>query len=244
MSSRPVFLPALPGDFEAVKLIAAEVRNPVICALSHANPQAIDRAWEAVKGAAHPRIHIFLSSSDIHLLHQLKKSRDEILQTSRDMVARAKKYTDDIEFSPMDASRTDPQYLYQILEAVIDAGATTVNIPDTVGYAIPDEWGERIEGIFQNVPNIQKAVVSVHCHNDLGLAVANSLEAVLRGARQVECTINGIGERAGNASLEEIVMAIRTRKDFFNLSTGIDTTQIYQHQPSGKRVDRFSGTAE
>ena len=216
-----------PGDFEAVKLISKELHNPVICALSHANPKAIDRAWEAVNGAVHPRIHIFLSSSDIHLLHQLKKSRDEILQTSRDTVMRAKKYTDDIEFSPMDASRTDPQYLYQILKAVIEAGATTVNIPDTVGYAIPDEWGKRIEGIFQNVPNVAKAVVSVHCHNDLGLAVANSLEAILHGARQVECTINGIGERAGNASLEEIAMAIRTRKDFFNLSTGIETTHIY-----------------
>ncbi len=216
-----------PGDFEAVKLIATEVRGPVICALSHANPGAIDRAWEAIKDAAHPRIHIFLSSSDIHLLHQLKKSRDEILETSRNMVARAKKYTSDIEFSPMDASRTDPTYMYQILEAVIDAGANTVNIPDTVGYTIPAEWGKRIEGIFENVPNIDKAVVSVHCHNDLGLAVANSLEAVLRGARQVECTINGIGERAGNASMEEIVMAIRTRKDFFNLGTGIETTNIY-----------------
>jgi 2-isopropylmalate synthase len=199
----------------------------VICALSHANPEAIDRAWEAIKGAAHPRIHIFLSSSDIHLLHQLKRSRDEILQSSVNSVIRAKKYTDDIEFSPMDASRTDPQYLYQILEAVIGAGANTVNIPDTVGYAIPEEWGKRIEGIKQNVPNIQKAVISVHCHNDLGLAVANSLEAVVRGARQVECTINGIGERAGNASMEEIVMAVRTRKDFFGLSTGVDTTCIY-----------------
>jgi 2-isopropylmalate synthase len=216
-----------PGDFEAVKLISEQVRNSTICALSHANPQAIDRAWEAIKNAAHPRIHIFLSSSDIHLLHQLKKSRNEILHTSREMVARGKKYTDDIEFSPMDASRTDLKYLYQILEAVIDAGANTVNIPDTVGYAIPEEWGKRIAGIFQNVPNIHKAVVSVHCHNDLGLAVANSLEAVLRGARQVECTINGIGERAGNASMEEIVMAIRTRKDFFNLNTGIETTHFY-----------------
>jgi 2-isopropylmalate synthase len=215
------------SDFDAVKLIATEVRNSVICALSHAKPEAVDRAWEAVKEAAHPRIHIFLSSSDIHLLHQLKKSRDEILQTSREMVVRAKKYTDDIEFSPMDASRTDPQYLYQIVEAVINAGATTVNIPDTVGYAIPDEWGKRVGGIFLNVPNIQKAVVSVHCHNDLGLAVANSLEAVMHGARQIECTVNGIGERAGNASMEEVVMAIRTRKDFFNLSTGIDTKQIY-----------------
>jgi 2-isopropylmalate synthase len=227
-----------PGDFEAVKLIASEVRDPVVCALSHASPQAIDRAWEAVKGAAHPRIHIFLSSSDIHLLHQLKKSRDEILQTSRDMVARAKKYTDDIEFSPMDASRTDLKYLYQILEEVIKAGATTLNIPDTVGYAIPGEWGERIGGIFQNVPDIQKAVVSVHCHNDLGLAVANSLEAVVRGARQIECTVNGIGERAGNASMEEIVMAIRTRKDFFNLSTGIDSTQIYR---TSRLVSELSG---
>jgi 2-isopropylmalate synthase len=216
-----------PGDFESVKLISGELHNPIICALSHANPQAIDRAWEAVKGAAHPRIHIFLSSSDIHLLHQLKKSRDEILQTARNMVMRAKKYTSDIEFSPMDASRTDPQYLYQILQEVIEAGATTVNIPDTVGYAIPDEWGKRIAGIFEKVPNIAKAVVSVHCHNDLGLAVANSLEAILNGARQVECTVNGIGERAGNASLEEIAMAIRTRKDFFNLTTGIETTHIY-----------------
>ena len=216
-----------PGDFDAVKLIATEVRGSVICALSHANPEAIDRAWEAIKHASQPRIHIFLSSSDIHLLHQLKKSRDEILQTSRDMVAKAKKYTDDIEFSPMDASRTDPKYMYQILEAVIDAGANTVNIPDTVGYTTPGEWGERIKGIFQNVPNISKTIVSVHCHNDLGLAVANSLEAVVQGARQVECTINGIGERAGNASMEEIVMAIRTRKDFYKLSTGIETPQIY-----------------
>jgi len=216
-----------PGDYEAVKLISAEVRGPSVCGLSHANPQAIDRAWEAVRGAAHPRIHIFLSSSDIHLMHQLKKSREEILNTSRTMVARAKKYTSDIEFSPMDASRTDLQYLYQILEAVIAAGATTVNIPDTVGYAIPEEWGRRIKGIFENVTNISKAVVSVHCHNDLGLAVANSIQAVLQGARQVECTINGIGERAGNASMEEIVMAIKTRKDFINLTTGVDTTQIY-----------------
>jgi 2-isopropylmalate synthase len=144
------------------------------------------------------------------------------------MVAQAKKYTDDIEFSPMDASRTEPEYIYQILEAVIDAGATTVNIPDTVGYAIPDEFGNLIEGIFHNVPNINRAIVSVHCHNDLGLAVANSLESVKRGARQVECTINGIGERAGNASLEEIVMAINTRKDFFNLTTNVNTTQIYK----------------
>ena len=217
-----------PGDFEAVKLIAEEIRTPIICALAHAQADAVDRAWEAVKGAENPRIHIFLSASDVHLFYQLKKSRDEILEASRDMVARAKKYTDDIEFSPMDASRTEPKFIYQILEAVINAGANTVNIPDTVGYAIPDEFGNLIEGILQNVPNINRAVISVHCHNDLGLAVANSLEALKRGARQVECTINGIGERAGNASLEEIVMAIKTRKDFFDLATNIDTRQIYK----------------
>ena len=217
-----------PGDFDAVRLIAKEVRTPVICALARAHPDDIDRAWEAVKEAERPRLHVFLSASDIHLLYQLKKSREEILEMSRGMVARAKKYTDDIEFSPMDASRTEPEYLYQILEAVIGAGATTVNIPDTVGYAIPDEFGSLIEGIFKSVPNINRAIVSVHCHNDLGLAVANSLEAVKRGARQVECTINGIGERAGNASLEEIVMAIKTRGDFFNLTTNINTTQIYK----------------
>ncbi|MBI2831393.1 MAG: 2-isopropylmalate synthase [Chloroflexi bacterium] len=227
-----------PGDFEAVKTIAREVRAPVICALSHANPEAIDRAWEAVKEAKRPRIHIFLSASDIHRMYQLKKSREEVLQSSRDMVAYAKRYTEDIEFSPMDASRTEPAYIYQILEAVIKAGATTVNIPDTVGYAIPEEFGNLIDGIFKNVPNIGKSVVSVHCHNDLGLAVANSLESVKRGARQVECTVNGIGERAGNASLEEIVMAIRTRKDFFNLSTGISTTEIYK---SSRLVSQRTG---
>jgi len=217
-----------PGDFEAVSVISKEIKNSAICALTHANFDAVDRAWEAVKGAVHPRIHIFLSASDIHLIHQLKKSRDEIMKMACDTVARARGYTGDIEFSPMDASRTEPQYLYQILEAVIDAGATTVNIPDTVGYSVPEEFGGLIAGIIKNVKNIDKAVISVHCHNDLGLAVANSLEAIRRGARQVECTINGIGERAGNASLEEIVMAIRTRKDLYDLTTGIDTRQIYR----------------
>jgi len=227
-----------PGDFEAVKLIAQEVRGSVICGLARANPKDVDRAWEAIKEAVHPRIHVFVSSSDIHLMHGMKKSRDEILKLARDMVTRAKSYTDDIEFSPMDASRTELAYLYQILEVAIDAGATTVNIPDTVGYAIPDEFGKLIEGIFQNVSNIGQAVVSVHCHNDLGLAVANSLEAINRGVRQVECTINGIGERAGNASLEEIVMSIKTRSDFFNLTTGIDTRQIYK---SSRLVSELTG---
>ena len=216
------------GDFEAVRLVARELERPIICALSLANTEAVDRAWEAVKEAGHPRIHVFLSASDIHLAHQLKKSRDEVLKMSRETVARAKGYLDDVEFSPMDASRADPAYLYQILEAVIKAGATTVNIPDTVGYATPQEFGGLIQGILDNVPNIEKTVVSVHCHDDLGLAVANSLEAIRTGARQVECTINGIGERAGNASMEEIVMALRTRRDFFKLSTNIDTTQIYR----------------
>ncbi len=228
------------GDFEAVKLIAKEVRKSAICGLARAHPKDIDRAWEAIKEAANPRIHVFLSSSDIHLGYQLKKSRDEVLHTAAEMVKRAKKYTDDIEFSPMDASRTEPKYLYQILKAVIEAGATTVNIPDTVGYTIPDEFGKLIEGIVKNVPNIDKAVVSVHCHDDLGLAVANSLEAVQRGARQVECTVNGIGERAGNASMEEIVMAINTRQDFFHLTTQVNTKQIYQ---ASRLVSELTGLA-
>ena len=216
------------GDFDAVSAIAREVRTPVICGLARAVSQDIDRAWEAIKQARYPRLHVFLSASEIHRVYQLKKNREEILQTARAMVALAKGYVDDVEFSPMDASRTEPEYLYQMLEAVINAGATTVNIPDTVGYAIPSEFGNLIKGIFQNVSNIKQAVVSVHCHNDLGLAVANSLEAVKNGARQVECTINGIGERAGNASLEEIVMAIKTRSDLFDLTTNINTVQIYR----------------
>src|SRR4030043_415802 len=229
-----------PGDFEAVQLIARDIKKSSVCALAHANAEAIDRAWEAIKKARRPRIHIFLSASDIHLLYQLKKTREEILEISREMVARAKKYTDDVEFSPMDASRTEPAYIYRIAEAVIKAGATTLNIPDTVGYAMPQEFGDLIEGIFKNVPNIDKAVISVHCHNDLGLAVANSLEAIRRGARQVECTINGIGERAGNASLEEIVMALKTRNDFFHLTTNIDTTQIYK---TSRLVGELTGFA-
>ncbi len=215
-------------ELEAVMLISKEVRNATICGLARALPDDIDRAWEAVKDASSPCIHVFLSASDIHIMHQLKKSRDEILEMARNGVVRAKGYLENVEFSPMDASRAEPEYIYQILEAVIDAGAVTVNIPDTVGYAMPSEFGKLIVGIFKNVPNIDKAVVSVHCHNDLGLAVANSLEALKQGARQVECTINGIGERAGNASLEEIVMAIKTRHDFYSLTTDIDTTQIYK----------------
>ena len=175
------------SDFEAsVKLIAQEVRGSIICGLARANPDDVDRAWEAIKDAAHPRIHVFVSSSDIHLMHGMKKTREEILQLTRAMVARARSYTDDIEFSPMDASRTEPAYLYQILQVAIEAGATTLNIPDTVGYSIPEEFGRLIENIYQNVPRISELVVSMHCHNDLGLAVANSLEAVRKGCRQVE----------------------------------------------------------
>ena len=229
-----------PGDFEAVSAIAREMRQPIICGLARAHPDDVDRAWEALKEAAHPRIHIFLSSSDIHRVHQLHKSREEVLRMACDMVARAKGYTDDIEFSPMDASRTEPAYLYQIVEAVIEAGATTVNIPDTVGYAVPSEFGDLIRGIVENVPNISEAVISVHCHDDLGMATANSLEAVRNGARQVECTLNGIGERAGNASLEEIAMSLKTRQDLFDLDCGINTAHIYRTSRLVSELTGFS----
>ncbi|HBO84411.1 MAG: 2-isopropylmalate synthase [Deltaproteobacteria bacterium GWC2_42_11] len=227
-----------PGDFEAVKRISHEVDGPVICSLARAKPEDIDKAWEALKGAPKPRIHTFISTSDIHLKHQFKMTREEAKKRAVDMVKRARGYVDDVEFSPMDASRSEPVYLYEVIEAVIDAGASTINIPDTVGYSIPTEFGALIKGIKENVSNIKKAVISVHCHNDLGLAVANSLAAVMNGARQVECTINGIGERAGNASLEEIVMILRTRKDILNLDTRIVTEQIY---PTSRLVSSITG---
>src|SRR3990172_2450844 len=217
-----------PGDLEAVATVAQHVRKPVIAALAHAHPQAVDAARDAVKEAARPRIHVFLSVSDIHLMHQLHKNRDEVLEMARTMVARAKQYCDDVEFSPMDAARAEWEYVYTMLEQCIDAGATTVNIPDTVGYTVPEEFERFIRSIFEKVPNIDKAVVSVHCHNDLGLAVANSLAAVRAGARQVEVCVNGIGERAGNAALEEVALAIRTRSDFFGLETNIKSKEIYR----------------
>lgn len=217
-----------PGDFEAVKLIAKEIRGPIIAGLARATREDIKRAWDAVKYSKSPRIHVFLATSKIHMKYKLKKAKEEILRLAVEGVKYAKKFTDDVEFSPEDASRTEPKFLHQVIEAVIDAGATTVNIPDTVGYATPIEFGKLIRGIREEVPNIGQAVISVHCHNDLGLAVANSLTAILNGAIQVECTINGIGERAGNASLEEIVMAMRTRKDTFNKVTGIKTKEIYK----------------
>ncbi len=217
-----------PGDLAAIQKIASEVRRPVICSLAHANSAAVDRAWEALKEAERPRIHVFLSSSDIHIMHQLRKNREEVMEMAVANVARAKKYCEDVEFSPMDATRTEPEYLNLLLQATIDAGATTVNIPDTVGYTTPGEFTQLLEGIKANVPNIGKATISVHCHNDLGLSVANSLAAVKAGVRQVEGCINGLGERAGNAALEEVIMALRTRRDYFQVSINVDTTQLYR----------------
>ena len=222
------FAASSPGDFEAVATVAREVRRPIIASLARAHPNDVDQAWNALKGAAHPRIHVFLSSSDIHLMHQLRKNREEVMDMAVNMVSRAKGYCDDVEFSAMDASRTEPEYLYTMLRAVIDAGATTINIPDTVGYSIPEEFAKLLRDIQANVPNIDKAVLSVHCHNDLGLGVANSMAAIQVGARQVEGCINGLGERAGNAALEEIIMSIETRKDYLGVDTDVDTTQIYR----------------
>ena len=222
------FAASSPGDFEAVQTITREVRSPIIASLARCVPGDVDRAWEAIKDADRPRIHVFISSSDVQIMHQLRKNPEEVLDMAVSSVERAKGYCQDVEFSPMDATRTDMDYLYRLLDATINAGATTVNIPDTVGYAMPWEFAERISNIRRNVPNIDKAVLSVHCHNDLGLSVANSLAAVEVGARQVEGCINGLGERAGNASLEEVIMGIETRKDLFGISTNIDTVQIYR----------------
>ncbi|MFH0838567.1 MAG: 2-isopropylmalate synthase [Candidatus Omnitrophota bacterium] len=217
------------GDFEAVKAIAQSIKGPVICGLSRAIEKDIDVAYQAVKFSKRPRIHVFLATSKIHMKYKLKKAEDEILRLAVEATTYARKHCPDIEFSPEDASRSERRFLFKVIEAVIDAGATTVNIPDTVGYSEPGEFGDLINAIMENVPNVQKAVISVHCHNDLGLAVANSLAAVKNGARQVECTVNGIGERAGNASLEEIVMAIDTRRDVFaDLKTDIKKEQIYK----------------
>jgi len=215
-----------PGDFEAIKRIGAEVVGPVICSLARARKEDIDRAWEALKDAPKRRIHTFHSTSDIHLEHQYRISRAEALKRSVEMVNHARSYVDDVEFSPMDATRTDIPYLHEVVEAVIEAGANTVNIPDTVGYATPEEFGALIRGIKDRVRNIDRAVISVHCHNDLGLAVANVLSAIRNGAEQVECTVNGIGERAGNCSMEEVVMALRTRKDFFNADSRVNSEEI------------------
>jgi 2-isopropylmalate synthase len=215
------------GDFEAVERISASVRRPIIAGLARACTGDVGRAWQALQGAARPRIHIFLASSDIHLKYKLRISREKCLEQAREAVRYAKSLCSDVEFSPEDATRTDVAFLCQIVEAVIAAGATTVNIPDTVGYSMPEEYGNLIRTLREKVVGIDKVTISTHCHNDLGLAVANSLAGVEQGAGQVECTINGIGERAGNASLEEIVMAMRVRPDRYAYETSVVGEQIY-----------------
>lgn len=214
------------GDFEAVKTIAQNIKRPVIVGLARTAKKDIERAWEALKYAEKPRIHTFIATSDLHMECKLHMKPEKVLETAVEMVKYAKSLCPSVEFSPEDGTRTRPEFLYKVLEGVIDAGADIVNIPDTVGYATPIEYGNFIKGIKENVPNIDKAIISVHCHNDLGLAVANSLSAIENGARQIECAINGLGERAGNAALEEIVMAIKTRADNFKCHTDIVTEQI------------------
>jgi 2-isopropylmalate synthase len=227
-----------PGDFESVKRISQEIRGPQIAGLSRTTPGDIDRAWEALKGARNPLIHVFIATSDIHLKYKLRKAREEVLEEAGRAVAYAKRFTEQVEFSAEDATRSDPDYLAQVVAAAIEAGATVVNIPDTVGYITPTEYGKLIASLRQKVKNIHKAILSVHCHNDLGMAVANSLAAVENGAGQVECTINGIGERAGNASLEEIVMALKTRRDFFSYDVGVASEQIY---PTSRLLSSITG---
>ncbi|MBI5741389.1 MAG: 2-isopropylmalate synthase [Nitrospirae bacterium] len=232
------FAIASPGDFEAIKTIGGEVEGPVICSLARAKEDDIRRAWEALKDAPKRRIHTFHSTSDIHLKYQFRVSREEALKRSVEMVRLAKSFVEDVEFSPMDATRTEVSYLCEVVEAVIAAGALTVNVPDTVGYGIPSEFGALIRTIREKVKNIDRAVIAVHCHNDLGLATANSLSAVLNGAGQIECTINGIGERAGNCSMEEVVMALRTRRDIFDADTGIRTEEIMR---ASRLVTKITG---
>ena len=229
---------ASPGDFQAVRAIAEQIEGPTICGLARSMEMDIVRAAEAVEPAASRRIHVFCATSEIHRTHKLKKAKDEIVAMSVEAVRLAKTFTDDVEFSPEDASRTEWDFLAEVVQAVIEAGATTVNIPDTVGYAIPYEFGNLIRHIRTSVGNIDRAVISVHCHDDLGMAVANSLAAVRAGARQVECTINGLGERAGNASLEEVVMGLRTRKVVFGVDTNIVTERIY---PTSRLVAGITG---
>jgi len=216
------------GDFEAVKLIAQKIKTCTVAALARTIKQDIDRAWEAIQEAEKPRIHTFIATSDLHLKYKLKKTREQVLQDAIWGVKYSKSLCEEVEFSCEDASRTDIDFLCQVVEATIDAGATIINLPDTVGYAIPDEYGAMFRLVRERVPNIKKAVLSSHCHNDLGLAVANTIAAIQNGVRQAECTINGIGERAGNASLEEIVMAIKTRHEKLGIHTNIDTEEIYK----------------
>ncbi|MEJ8555179.1 2-isopropylmalate synthase [Tepidibacter sp. Z1-5] len=232
------FAIASKGDFVSVREISKNIKNCTIASLARALPKDIDTAWEAVKYAKRPRIHTFIATSDIHMKYKLKMSPDEVLENAVNMVKYAKKYCDDIEFSAEDATRSDPEFLAKIFQRVIDAGATVINIPDTVGYTTPDEYYKFIKNIRENVGNVHKAEISVHCHNDLGMAVANTLAAIKAGATQAECTVNGIGERAGNAALEELVMAINTRKDILCVESKIDTTQIMR---SSKLLSNITG---
>jgi 2-isopropylmalate synthase len=232
------FPAASPGDFESVRAIADRNFGPTICGLARCNPADIEKVYEAVKGADNHRIHVFVATSAIHREHKLKMAKEEIIKSAVEAVKLAREFVDDVEFSPEDASRTELAYLAEVVTAAIEAGATTVNIPDTVGYTVPAEFDRLFRYLKDNVPEIDDVVLSVHCHNDLGMAVANSLAAVNAGARQIECTINGIGERAGNCSLEEAVMAIKTRAEFFGLDTGIDTTRLY---PTSRLVSNITG---
>ena len=232
------FPAASPGDFEAVHAISKKIRGVQIAGLARTSVEDIKRAWEAIKEAAHPRLHTFIATSDIHMEHKLKMSRDDVLQEVVNAVRYAKSLTDDVEFSSEDGSRSDRDFLCRVFEAAIEAGATTINLPDTVGYALPEEFGELISYVMQHTPNIHKAVMSVHCHNDLGLATANTLAGLKAGARQAEVTINGVGERAGNTSLEEVVMSLHTRRSILNLSSGINTQEIY---PTSRLVSMITG---
>lgn len=226
------------GDFEAVNLIAREVEGPVICGLARAQKQDVIRAGEAVAPAKRRRIHTFIATSDIHIEKKLRTTREAVLESTHEAVTLARTFTDDVEFSCEDGSRTELDYMCKVVQAAVDAGATTINIPDTVGYAVPEDYAHRIQYLMKNVRGIEKCIISVHCHNDLGLAVANSLAGVMAGARQIECTINGIGERAGNASMEEIVMAMRTRAAYFGMETGINSREIYK---TSRLVSRITG---
>jgi 2-isopropylmalate synthase len=229
---------ASPGDFEAVQAIAREVHGPVVAGLARANPADVERAWEAVRDAERPRIHTFVSTSDIHIVHQLQATREDVKGLARASVAQAKSYCEDVEFSPMDATRADLDFTAEVLQIAIDEGATTINIPDTVGYAMPQEYADFLGSLYERVPALRDVVLSVHCHDDLGLAVANSFAGVIAGARQVECAVNGIGERAGNASLEEIVMLLHTRSADVGLSTGVVTREIAR---TSRLVSRLTG---
>ena len=232
------FAAASPGDFEAVKAVAETVKNSAVCSLARASENDVRRAGEAIRPAKAGRIHTFIATSPIHMQHKLRMSEDQVVERAVSAVKWALEYTDDVEFSAEDAVRSEMDFLVRVFDAVIQAGAKTLNVPDTVGYSIPAAWGERMRQLIERVPNSDRVIWSTHCHNDLGLAVANSLSAVMNGARQVECTINGLGERAGNAALEEIVMAVKTRRDVFDCDTRIDTTQIV---PTSKLVSSITG---